>query len=44
MIIEIYWSDLVQEKQQEILDVMEYDENWAIFPIFVWEYYGDDET
>ena len=31
--IEIYWSDLTKEKQQEILDVLGENGNYNIFPI-----------
>ncbi len=31
--IEIYWSDLTKEKQQEILDVLGENGNYDVFPI-----------
>lgn len=31
--IEIYWDDLTNKKQQEILDVVGDNCNWDVFPI-----------
>lgn len=31
--IEIYWQDLIPEKQQEIMDKLGDNGNWDVFPI-----------
>lgn len=33
MTIEIYWSDLTKEKQQELLNLLGDNRNWDVFPI-----------
>ena len=33
MKIEIYWSDLTEEKQQELLNLLGDNQNWDVFPI-----------
>lgn len=33
MEIEIYWSDLSESKQNEILEVLGDNQNWDMFPI-----------
>ena len=33
MKIEIYWSDLTEEKQQEFLNLLGDNQNWDVFPI-----------
>ncbi|MEM5867953.1 MAG: hypothetical protein QXG39_08555 [Candidatus Aenigmatarchaeota archaeon] len=38
MKIEIYFSDLSTEKQEEIIKLIGYDSNWEVFPICVLEF------
>ena len=33
MTIEIYWNDLTEEKQQELLNLLGDNQNWDVFPI-----------
>ena len=33
MTIEIYWNDLTEEKQQELLNLLGDNRNWDVFPI-----------
>ena len=33
MKIEIYWNDLTEEKQQELLNLLGDNQNWDVFPI-----------
>ena len=33
MTIEIYWNDLAEEKQQELLNLLGDNQNWDVFPI-----------
>ena len=43
---EIYFSDLTEEAQQELLkdfETMEEDENWDTFPIFIMSREVDNE-
>lgn len=37
MKIEFYWSDLTEEKQQEILSLLGDNQNWDVIPFFVLE-------
>lgn len=38
-IVEIYWNDLIPEKQQEILEVLDgEDGNFDVFPIVTLEF------
>ncbi len=42
MIVEIYFEDLTNEKQREILDILGIEGpeemNWDVFPIDIWEF------
>ena len=33
MTIEIYWNDLTEEKQRELLNLLGDNQNWDVFPI-----------
>ncbi len=33
MTIEIYWNDLTEEKQRELLNLLGDNRNWDVFPI-----------
>lgn len=41
MKIEIYFSDLSTEKQEEIIKAIGYDSNWEVFPICILELESD---
>ena len=38
MTIEIYWKDLTVEKQQELLNLLDNNGNYDVFPIAVLEF------
>ena len=42
--IEIYWQDLTQAKQSEILQVFGENGNWDVFPIATIDVPTEDET
>ncbi len=42
MRIEIYWSDLTEEKQRELLNLLGNNQNWDVFPLAEIEI-GDEE-
>ena len=43
MTIEIYWQDLTEEKQQELLNLLGGNQNWDVFPIAEIEIEEGDE-
>lgn len=42
-IIEIYWQDLTEKKQQEILEQLGDNCNWDVYPICTVEIENDEE-
>ena len=41
--IEIYWNDLTEKKQKEIVDIIDDDGNYDIYPIAIIEIEDCDE-
>ena len=37
MTIEIYWNDLTEKKQKEIVELIGSDNNWDVFPMVTLE-------
>ena len=44
MTIEIYWNDLTEEKQQELLNLLGDNQNWDVYPIAVIEIEEEEDA